>query len=155
QHTHVVLRRALLDAVKGSHGPKLLQRNPADDVARPRRNRSEMRAWSASELRAFLAKTKDHRLYAAYTLAATTGLRRGELLGLRWDDVDLEAGRVSVQRARVACGYDVNEGTPKSGRGRTVALDPETVAVCRTHRVMQLQERMSWGQAWTDTGFVF
>jgi integrase len=159
QHTHVVLRKALRDAVKGAHGPKLLQRNPADDVARPRRERSEMRTWSAEELRAFLEQTKsekkDRRYHAAYLVAVTTGLRRGELLGLRSEDVDLDSGSMSVRRARVAAGYEVNEGTPKNGRGRSIALDPGTVAVLKRWRKQQLEDRLAWGEAWTDTGLVF
>ncbi len=84
-----------------------------------------------------------------------TGLRRGELLGLRWADVDLDGGVISVRRSRVSARYDVSEGTPKSGRSRTVALDAETVAVLRRHRTAQLQERMKWGALWTDSGLVF
>jgi integrase len=155
QHTHVVLRKALRDAVKGAHGPKLLQRNPADDVARPRRQRREMEVWSAEQLRAFFEHTSEDRNYPAYLLAATTGLRRGELLGLRWDDVDLDGGRLAVRRSRVAAGYDVHEGTPKSGRARTVALDDETVAVLKRWRTRQLEDRIRWGEAWTDSGLVF
>ena len=68
-----------------------------------------------------------------------TGLRRSELLALRWDDVDLEHGQVAVRRGVVAAGYEVHEGEPKSGRARTVALDPEMVAVFHRHRARQLR----------------
>jgi integrase len=155
QHTHVVLRKALRDAVRGAHGAKLLTRNPADDVQRPRRDRTEMQVWSAEELRRFLDATRDDRLYACWVLAATTGMRRGELLGLRWEDIDLEGGILSVRRSRVAAGYVVTEGSTKSGRGRRVDLDPETVAILRRHRTRQLEERMAWGESWTDSGLVF
>jgi integrase len=155
QHTHVVLRKALRDAMRGAHGPKLLLRNAADDVQRPRRRRTEMLVWSADELRRFLDNSPGDRLRSCWAVAATTGLRRGELLGLRWDDVDLDGQVISVKRSRVAAGYSVSEGTPKSGRGRRVDLDPETVAVLRRHRARQLEERMAWGEAWIDTGLVF
>jgi integrase len=155
QHTHVVLRKALKDAMKGAHGTKLLLRNPADDVQRPRRQRAEMRVWSAEELRRFLNETRGDRLHACWVVAATTGLRRGELLGLRWDDVDLHGQVLSVKRSRVAAGDDVSEGTPKNGRGRRVDLDPETVVVLHRHRARQLEERMARGEAWLDTGLVF
>jgi integrase len=155
QHTHVVLRKALKDAVRGTHGSKLLLRNPADDVQRPRRKRTEMCVWSADELRRFLDDARGDWLHACWVLAATTGLRRGELVGLRWDDVVLDKGVLSVKRSRVAAGYQVSEGTPKSGRGRRVDLDPETVAVLRRHRARQLEERMAWGEAWAETGLVF
>lgn len=155
QHTHVVLRKALKDAVKGAHGPKLLLRNPADDVQRPRRRRTEMHVWSADELRQFLDETRRDRLHPCWVVAATTGLRRGELLGLRWVDVDLDREVLSVKRSRVAAGYDISEGTTKSGRGRRVDLDPETVTVLRRRRARQLEERMAWGEAWADTDLVF
>jgi integrase len=155
QHTHVVLRKALKDAVIGAHGPKLLLRNPADDVQRPRRRRTEMHVWSADELRRFLDETRRDRLHPCWVIAATTGLRRGELLGLRWADVDFGRQVLSVKRSRVAAGYDVSEGTTKTGLGRRVDLDPDTVTVLRRHRACQLEERMAWGEAWADTGLVF
>ena len=80
--------------------------------------------------RAFLASCADHRLHACFTVAATTGMRRSELLALRWADVDLDAGQVSVRRGRVASGYTVHEGEPKSGRARTIAIDPTRSRCC-------------------------
>lgn len=155
EHTHVVLHKTLKDATRGAHGPKLLLHNPTDNVQRPRRQRTEMCVWSADELRQFLQDSRGDHFHACWLLAATTGLRRGELLGLRWDDIDLEGQLLSVQRSRVAAGYDVVEGTPKSGRGRRVDLDPETVTVLRRHRARQLEDRVAWGQAWVDTGLLF
>src|SRR5215207_8029778 len=115
----------------------------------------EMNAYREPFLERFLDATRADRLHGCWVVAAMTGLRRGELLGLRWDDVDLDGQVLSVKRSRVAAGYAVSEGTPKSGRGRTVALDPETVAVLRRHRAHQLEDRMAWGEAWIDTGLVF
>lgn len=82
-------------------------------------------------------------------------MRRGELLGLRWEDVDLDAGRLAVRRNLVAVDYDAVEGEPKSGRPRTVALGPDTVALVRAHRRRQLEERMAWAEGLTDTGLLF
>jgi integrase len=83
---------------------------------------------------------------AAYVLAATTGLRRGELLGLRWRDLDLGAGRLSVTQTLVSVNYAVSFSTPKTAAGRrSVALDPATVAALRAHRVAVLEERLSLG----------
>lgn len=154
QHTHVTIRKALEDAVRGSYGPRLLARNPADDVARPKRARVEMRTWPAETVATFLAGTSDDRLGIGYTLAVTTGARRGELCGLRWDDIDLDAGQLAVRRARVAAGYSVSEGTPKSGRARTIALGASTVAALRRHRARQVAERLAWGAAYVDSGLV-
>ncbi|HKH56481.1 MAG TPA: tyrosine-type recombinase/integrase, partial [Propionibacteriaceae bacterium] len=99
-------------------------------VARPK-----LRVWSPEQTRAFLAAVANDRLFAAWLLAATTGMRRGELLGLRWEDIDLDAGVVRVARARVRAGNQVVAGEPKTARGRrTIALDPTTVAALRQHR---------------------
>lgn len=150
-HTHRCLSKALEDAAKR----RLIARNVARDVDAPKPRATEMKVWTIDELRVFLRATEDDRLGACWVLAVSTGMRRGELLGLRWADIDLDAGQVAVRRSRVAVGYDVVEGEPKSGRARTVAIDEGTVAVLRRHRRVQLEERMAWGEAWEDTGAVF
>lgn len=150
-HTHRMLSKALEDAARR----RLIARNVARDVDAPRPRRTEMRVWTADEVQAFLRATEDDRLGPCWVLALSTGMRRGELLGLRWADVDLDAGQLAVRRSRVAVGYDVVEGEPKSGRARTIALDDGTVAVLRRHRRRQLEERMAWGEAWEDSGAVF
>lgn len=150
-NTHRCLSKALEDAARR----RLIARNPARDVETPRPRRKEMKVWSVDELRAFLRATEGDRLSACWTLAATTGLRRGEVLGLRWADIDLDGGQLAVRRSRVLVDYQVVEGEPKSGRARTVAIDEGTVAVLRRHRRAQLEERMAWGGAWTDSGYVF
>ena len=89
---------------------------------------------------------------ALWYLSATTGMRRGEVCGLRWGDLDLEAGELSVRRARVAVGGKVVESAPKTKRGRRViALDPGTVDVLRVWRRQQLRERLRYGTAWEDS----
>jgi len=137
---------------------RLLARNPARALprsARPKPRKVEMQTWAADQLRAFLTSVETDRLRACYLLAVTAGLRRSELLGLRWSDVDLNRAVVSVRRGRVAAGYEVHEGEPKAGRARTVDLDLDTVAELRRHRTRQLRERMAWGETWTDSGLVF
>ncbi len=123
--------------------------------ARPRPPRKEMRTWTVYELRRFVDGTRADRLHAGFVLAATSGLRRGELLGLRWDDVDLDTGTLAVRRARVAAGYDVFEGETKNGRARLVKVPEGTASVLRRHRTAQLEERLTWGAEWSDTGYVF
>lgn len=152
--THSVLHGALEHAVDSG----LISRNPArrlPKASRPSPRRVEMKTWTADQLRAFFAATEGDRFRSCYVVAATTGVRRSELLGLRWADVDLETGVMAIRRGLVAAGYEVHEGEPKSGRARTVALDAETVAELKRHRARQLQERMKWGEAWTDAGLVF
>ena len=85
-----------------------------------------------------------------------TGMRRGEALGLRWDDIDLEAGRLSVRRALIPSGREVVVSEPKTPRGRrSIALDPETVAVLKAQAARQLAEQADWQEGWTDSGYVF
>lgn len=116
----------------------------------------EMRTWSAPELRAFLEHVQGDRLYAAWRLAASTGVRRGELLGLRWVDVDLAAGHVAVRQTLTAVRGKLLFDAPKTARSRrSVALDTETVTALRSWRADQLEERLAWGEAWQETGMLF
>lgn len=149
---HVTISRALRDAKKWGK----VQRNVAAD-ADPPKPRNQLRPpWDGDQLRAFAAAVTEDRLSALWQLAMTTGMRRGELAGLRWSDVDLDAGRLRVAATRVVVSYRVVETTPKSkSSARTIGLDAGTVAVLRSHRKRQLEERMAWGAGWTDTGLVF
>jgi integrase len=89
-------------------------------------------------------------------LFATTGMRRGEVAGLRWADLDLAAGRVSPRKPRVQVNYQVLVSEPKIAKGkRSLALDPATVAALREHRARQAEERLAVGPGWQDSGLVF
>jgi integrase len=91
-----------------------------------------------------------------WLLIATTGMRRGEALGLTWRDVDLEAGRLSVTRTLLQVAGRVGHSTPKTDKGpRSIALDAGTVAVLKAHRKAQAAERLALGPAYVDTGLVF
>jgi integrase len=85
-----------------------------------------------------------------------TGMRRGEALGLRWQDVDLENGRLSVRRALIPTNRDVIVSEPKTAKGRRViALDPGTVEVLKRQAARQLDEQREWDEGWVETGLVF
>lgn len=149
---HVVLHRALQDAVRWG----IVGRNVCDAVRPPKVQTQEMRALSADESRQFLAAAQGDPLEALYTLAVTTGLRQGELLGLKWQDVDLEAGQLQVRRtiARVN-GQGFVEQEPKSARSRrSISLTPMAVTALRQHRARQLQWRLE-AIAWEDNDLVF
>lgn len=153
-HIHGVLRLALGEAVRWDS----LTRNPAEGASPPRKQRTEMSAWSAVEAQTFLASVRDDRLYAAYGLALTTGLRRGELLGLSWRDIDLEAGWLNVRQTVVHVNSSKPQlSTPKTAAGRrSVALDTATVELLREHRLAQLKERAELGlTAQQPDDFVF
>lgn len=141
----VLLRAALDDAVKW----RRLTWNPARAVKAPAAGPSPMRVWTPEQTRTFLERVDGERLAAAFWLLATTGMRRGEALGLRWGDVDLDAGKVSVRQTVGRPAGVVTIGEPKSERSRrTISIDPVTVARLRRHRTAQLEERLAWGSAY-------
>ena len=154
QNIGAVLKVALSHAVDVD---QLLPRNPASRVRMPKGESVRFVTWTASEVQTFLEACQDHRLFAFFRLAAYTGARRSELLGLKWQDVDLEGKRMTVARVRVKGRRGVVEQTStKGGDGRrTVTLDQLTLEVLKAHRVAQLEERMALGEAWTDTGYLF
>lgn len=114
RNVHAILRKALRDAVADG----LIGRNPIDSVKAPPRAEIELKTWDADEARRFLRATAGDRLHALFVLALTTGMRRGEILGLRWSDVDLAAGRLSVRQNLVSIGYRLVFTTPKTKASR-------------------------------------
>lgn len=137
----------------------LLGRNPAKFATKPKKGGSrEMQHWSVDEVRQFLTSAEGDHFHALYLLALTTGMRRGEIAGLRWEAVDLERAYLRVVRARVrGQGNDVMVSDPKTDRSRRrIDLDPHTVAVLRRHRATQAQQRLAAGAGWRDDeGHVF
>jgi integrase len=149
---HTTVHRALRDAVRWG----LVSRNVADLADPPRDGSPEKTAWTPEQVTAFLALTEKDRLSGLWRLAAATGMRRGELLGLRWSDVNLDASSITVRQNLVLVDHKRVYSEPKSAAGRrTISIDVETVAVLRAHRARQAAERLAWGAAWTDTGLLF
>lgn len=154
QLVHVALNKALRAAVEWD----LLPTNPAAKARPPKPPKPEQTVWSGATVRAFLAaaEAENDRLRALWLLAITSGMRRGELLGLRWDDVDLDGAALRIRRARVSVNHAVLESLPKTAKSaRSLALDPHTVTVLRSHRKRQLEDRLAAGEAWTETGLLF
>ncbi len=154
RYIHTILHKALADGVDAG----LVATNVAER-AKPPRPRSaaptELRFWTPEELRAFLDLVTGHHLEAAWRLAAMTGMRRGEVLGLRWRDVDLDAARVHVRQALVSVAYELVISTPKTHQARVVDLDVTTVDHLRRHRDRQLTEKAEWGGDYVDGDLVF
>lgn len=149
---HATLRRALNDAVRWGK----LARSPAAAADPPSLPHSRAQSWSPRELRHFLNHVKGDRLHALWRLAATTGMRRGELLGLPWRCVDIDRGSLRVEQQLVPTRGALTFGPPKSRRSeRMIALDPETVDALRNHRDVQQLERDVAGPAYDDQDLVF
>ncbi len=149
---HRILHRALSNAARRG----LIRANPATIVEPPKSTAPRaMQVWDAEQMRRFVEHVADDRLRALWILTATTGMRRGEVCGLMWSDVNLDAGQLAVARSRVPISGKVVESTPKSGKTRVITLAPTTVAALRKHRKAQVEERLAFGESWQDTGYVF
>lgn len=141
-HIHGVIRLALGQGVRWQD----LARNVADQANPPRKAKRAMRVWSSEEVGVFLDSVREDRLYAVYVLALTSGLRRGELLGLAWRDLDLTAARLQVRQTMITVNFKAQRSEPKTDAGRrSVELDPGTVAVLKVLRSRQLEERFALG----------
>jgi Site-specific recombinase XerD len=154
-HVHACLHKACKDAVRWGH----ISRNPLDAADPPRKKgdgTKEMRTWTKEQVKAFLEAMKDERLSPLWHTIALTGMRRGEAIGLKWSDVDLENARLSVRRALIPTSREVVVSEPKTAKGRRViALDPGTVEVLKAQAARQLDEQQEWDEAWVDSGLVF
>lgn len=153
RYVHTIIRKALKDAVRWNPAATL-----PDYAQAPRHvpHEREQATWTPAELRTFLDGVRDDRLYAAFMLAGTTGVRRGEVLGLRWRDVDLDAGRAAVTQTLLSLRYKLMFSTPKTAKGRrSVALDRVTISSLRVHRKRQLEERLALGPGYHDDDLVF
>ena len=152
RYTHVILHRALRDAVRWG----LLSRNPADLADPPKQQRPEVQVWTPAQLRLFLEHVGGDRLAGLWVLLATTGMRRGEALGLRWRDVDFATSRVSISQTLGSWGGQLVFAAPKTAKSRrSLTLDPVTLTVLRRHHRLQLEERMRWGRTNDELDLVF
>jgi integrase len=150
QRIHALLHKALKQAMNDG----LIPRNATEAVTAPRQIRKEIQALSPEQARAFLQAAKGDRLEALYLLAIHTGLRQGELLGLRWSDIDLDQGVLQVRRIRSAAKGAPTFTTPKNNKSRSVRLTARAVQTLRDHRKQQIEERLKYAGLWQVTGLV-
>jgi integrase len=152
RNIYTTLHRALADAVRRGY----VTANVADAIDPPARDDSVERvAWSRDEVRAFLNVTAEDRLHAVWRIALTTGLRRGELVGLTWDDVDDDSITIARQvliRPGGGPGRVYVRSTTKSRRVRRVRIDEATAADLRRWKAEQAAERLAFGQPWKTDG---
>ena len=151
QLIHTVLGKALKDAVRD----EILHRNVAAAVKPPKRTKKEMHPLSPEQARLFLDVAKEDRHHALYVVAVTAGLREGELLGLRWGDVDLDASKLAVKRQLTRTSDRLSFTAPKRGKTRLVRLTGHAVAALKDHRKRQLEERLATGPFWRENDLVF
>jgi integrase len=137
RYVHCIIRKALADAVAWGR----LVRNPADTAKPPTSARATAgppKAWNADQLRAFLRATSSDPEWPIWVALATTGARRGEILGLSWEDVDLEAGAIGISHSMTYLAGKVTLDAPKTfGSRRRVVLDSRTVLVLRRQKSHQ------------------
>jgi integrase len=153
RRVHATLHRSLKDAVRWQR----LSVNPVDaaDPPRGQSKQRELPAWNAEQVAGFLLFVGEDRLFALWRLLAMTGCRRGEALGLTWDDLDVEAATLTIRRALVPLGATVIVSEPKTARGRRrIALDPSTIEALKAHAARQADEQTHC-ESWSQTGYIF
>jgi integrase len=150
--TRRVLGKALNQAVRWG----MIARNPVPLVDPPSVQRPETRPLDPDQARALLEALRGNRLEALYTVALALGLRKGEALGLKWDDIDLDGGTISVRRALYRAGGKLQLMDVKTKKSRrTIALPLVATRALQIHRKRQDRERENAANLWTDTGLVF
>jgi integrase len=139
----VALNKAMRQGLIASNPCALVELESETD------HRTPATVWTPAEVRQFLDAAREQRLYAMYVVVITCGLRRGEVIGLRWDDVDLDNALLVVHRSVIQLGGHVLEGSPKTKRStRVVPLDAGTVKALQSHRRRQAQERLALDEEW-------
>lgn len=151
QQVGTILKQALKHAVVIY---QLLPNSPAADVPIPRPRRKPQNVWTTEELQRILIALDSHPLGAYFRVAAATGARRGEVLALRWDDVDFEEKTLRFDTSIVAVGKDLIEGTLKNDLVKVVPVDDRTLEVLRHHRRDQLESRLA-SPVWAESDLVF
>ncbi|MFF8267730.1 tyrosine-type recombinase/integrase [Streptomyces sp. NPDC016562] len=152
-YVHSVLKSALEHAVREDELPRNVARNVQSTAPRPRR----FRPLTAAEALQLLQAARADRLHALYELALRTGLRRGELLGFRWEDLDLNAGTATIRRSlqRTRTGGLTHLPTKTRASERRIALPAECLHFLKEHKERQHKERATAGPGWRDSGLVF
>lgn len=148
------LDRVLNVALKRARALGLISRNPVEDVVKPKVQREEMRTLAPDEAKALLAIVRPTRMFSPVFLALATGLRRGELLALRWSDIDLDGASLTVRQSLETTKAGLRFKEPKTKRGRrTIALSSAVVEELRSHKAAQARERLQIGLGRADLVF--
>jgi len=152
RYLHSIMRESLQHAFQLG----MITRNVADAVKPPRATRPPVKVWSVDEAKTFLAAAEGSAYDPLWLVLVATGMRRGEALGLRWQDMDFGRGVLHVRQTLVDVQGTVSIGEPKTKSGRrTIALDPATVIALKSRRDAQTFMRKRVGEAWKDLDLVF
>ncbi|MCP8970467.1 site-specific integrase [Ectobacillus ponti] len=133
---------------------ELLPSNPAKKIQLPKSKKKEMAVWDVEEIQAFLKVAREDRSYIAFHLAITTGMRRGEILGLRWKDVDLEKGMLYVRQTLSKDGKTFLTGAKTDSSVRSIKLSQETIAALKKHKARVASERLKGGAEYSNYDLV-
>ncbi|MGO4787009.1 tyrosine-type recombinase/integrase [Paenibacillus sp. 2KB_20] len=149
------LHGLIKDALDEGIGFGDISKNVANAVTPPRVKKVKFEVWNEAQLKVFLESAKTNRFHVVFDLAASTGMRIGEILGLRWKDVDLNAGKLSIRQAytKAHSGYEFHEPKTASGE-RSVALFPDTIELLRQHQSEQEREKNENRPIYNDHGLV-
>jgi integrase len=153
RYIHAVLHCALEKALE----LRLIPRNPAASARPPKIRQEEITPLDVEQTRVLLAAAKGDRFECLYVLSLTCGLRMGESLGLKWSDIDLDAGTLRVHRQlqRIREGGGLVFSEPKNASRRTIDLPQKAVEALWSHRKRQIEEQLRGGAKWQDHGLVF
>ncbi|WP_445169273.1 tyrosine-type recombinase/integrase [Mycolicibacterium sp. Dal123E01] len=153
RNIHAFLHRALRDAVAWKYRTD----NPASNVKPPRQPRTRRLVWDTAEIQTFLASVRHDRFAALFLLELTTGIRRGQICGLKWPAVDLDAGTITVHDNRVVVGGQARDkaGGKTHNADQMISIDRVTAAALRQWRDVQDSERDFFGTDYPQTGYVF
>jgi integrase len=151
RHIHAVLHRALEQAVRWGY----VARNVADAVEPPVPGKPRVETYDAEQVAELLSRAQGSAVYLGAALAIHTGMRLGEILALRWEDVDLDTGSLRVRRSFSQTGTKITVKTPKNGRGRVVAVGQEVLEILRRHKGEQAARRLRLAEVWEDHGLIY
>lgn len=154
----VQIHRIIHSALAEAFDSDIVTRNVASKAHPPASKAAkapESKTWTTGQLQTFLRSVKGHPKYAMFVVLALTGMRRAEACGLRWSDVDLDAGVLTVRHTIQRIRGEVVGGGTKSGGSRAITIDAVVVEALRLHRKAQLVDRLRCGEAHVDHDLVF
>lgn len=149
QKVHMIIKDSLKYAVR----MELIAKNPADAIDRPKREYREVEVWTIEEVKKFLSISKNDPLYIAYHLALTTGMRQGEILGLRWKDIDFKKKLLMIRQTRKIDG-ELKAGAKSKSGLRVIPITKETIDELKEHRKHQIQLKKEVGTMYQDFDLV-